>query len=127
MAAQKLSEGLKIEMGTYSPDDSAMPSYRDVHSREGHSSSDEDWSWKARAEETSVTLALKQQGLDLENRILLTQFSLQGQEFLREQRPGMLWREELGVWDEAQEYEWQVDKTSSVIFMDSRKRKPALI
>lgn len=42
MAAQKLSGGLKISMGTYSPDDSAMTSYREVHSKEDHSSSDED-------------------------------------------------------------------------------------
>lgn len=42
MAAQKLSKGLKISIGTYSPDDSPTASYREVHGKEDHDSSDED-------------------------------------------------------------------------------------
>lgn len=41
MAAQKL-QGMKISMETYSPDDSPMASYREVHGKEDHDSSDED-------------------------------------------------------------------------------------
>lgn len=42
MAAQKLSEGLKISMQAYSPDDGSVASYREVQGEEDRSSSDED-------------------------------------------------------------------------------------
>lgn len=60
LAAQKLSEGLRISMGSYTPDGGPMAAYREVHDDGAQLSSEEDWSWDARAVETSVTLALKE-------------------------------------------------------------------
>ncbi|KAM9409620.1 protein GRINL1A [Pholidichthys leucotaenia] len=42
LAAQKLSEGLKISMGSYSPDDGPMAAYREVHDEGAQLSSEED-------------------------------------------------------------------------------------
>ncbi|CAN9507058.1 unnamed protein product [Ophioblennius macclurei] len=42
LAAQKLSEGLKISMGSYSPDSGPMTAYREVHGEGAQISSDED-------------------------------------------------------------------------------------
>uniref|UniRef100_A0A3P9QJN2 RNA polymerase II subunit M n=1 Tax=Poecilia reticulata TaxID=8081 RepID=A0A3P9QJN2_POERE len=42
LAAQKLSEGLKISMGSYTPDGGPMAAYREVHDEGAHLSSEED-------------------------------------------------------------------------------------
>lgn len=42
LAAQKLSEGLKISMGSYTPDGGPMAAYREVHDEGAQLSSDED-------------------------------------------------------------------------------------
>ncbi|XP_074523169.1 protein GRINL1A [Halichoeres trimaculatus] len=42
LAAQKLSEGLKISMGSYTPDDGPMATYREVHDEGAQLSSEED-------------------------------------------------------------------------------------
>lgn len=42
MAAQKLSEGLKVLMENYNPDESAVTSYREARAEEDQHSSDED-------------------------------------------------------------------------------------
>ncbi|XP_061749541.1 protein GRINL1A [Nerophis ophidion] len=42
MAAQKLSEGLKISMGSYIPDSSSVAAYREVHDEGAQLSSEED-------------------------------------------------------------------------------------
>lgn len=42
LAAQKLSEGLKISMGSYSPDGGPMAAYREVHDEGAQLSSEED-------------------------------------------------------------------------------------
>ncbi|KAM4596459.1 protein GRINL1A isoform 2-T2 [Fundulus diaphanus] len=42
LAAQKLSEGLKISMGSYTPDGGPMAAYREVHDDGAHLSSEED-------------------------------------------------------------------------------------
>ncbi|XP_028292324.1 protein GRINL1A [Gouania willdenowi] len=42
MAAQKLSEGLKMSMGSYTPDESSTASYREVHDEGAELSSDDD-------------------------------------------------------------------------------------
>uniref|UniRef100_A0A3Q0QTD1 Myocardial zonula adherens protein n=1 Tax=Amphilophus citrinellus TaxID=61819 RepID=A0A3Q0QTD1_AMPCI len=42
LAAQKLSEGLKVSMGSYTPDGGPMAAYREVHDEGAQLSSDED-------------------------------------------------------------------------------------
>lgn len=42
LAAQKLSEGLKISLGSYTPDGGPMAAYREVHDEGAHLSSEED-------------------------------------------------------------------------------------
>ncbi|XP_032416670.1 protein GRINL1A [Xiphophorus hellerii] len=42
LAAQKLSEGLKISMGSYTPDGGPLAAYREVHDEGSHLSSEED-------------------------------------------------------------------------------------
>lgn len=83
LAAQKLSEGLKISMGSYTPDSGPMAAYREVHDEGAQLSSEEDWSWKAGAEETS--LAPRETGFGPCN----PGFSLQGQELLREEKESL--------------------------------------
>lgn len=45
LATQKLSEGLKISMGSYTPDGGPLAAYREVHDEGSHLSSEEDWFW----------------------------------------------------------------------------------
>lgn len=84
LAAQKLSEGLKISMGSYTPDGGPTAAYREVHDEGAQLSSEEDWSMKARAGETSVTLTRRETGFGPRNQDPSNRISLQGQEFLRE-------------------------------------------
>uniref|UniRef100_A0A1A7XDD5 Polymerase (RNA) II (DNA directed) polypeptide M n=1 Tax=Iconisemion striatum TaxID=60296 RepID=A0A1A7XDD5_9TELE len=42
LAAQKLSEGLKVSMGSYTPDGGPMAAYREVHDEGAHLSSEDD-------------------------------------------------------------------------------------
>ena len=42
LAAQKLSEGLKVSVGSYTPDGGPMAAYREVHDEGTQLSSDED-------------------------------------------------------------------------------------
>lgn len=68
-------------MGSYTPDGGPMAAYREVHDEGAQLSSEEDWSWRARAGETSVTLTLRETGFgpcnqDPSNRILAPRTSI---------------------------------------------------
>lgn len=54
LAAQKLSEGLKMSMGSNSPDGGPMAAYREVHDEGAQPSSEEDWSCTVRWKEDLV-------------------------------------------------------------------------